>query len=232
MRLDAYLVETYHFRSRGRAKQAVLNGYVKVNGNVIKKSAKDVSTGDDVDVAGGMDKPAGYFKLKSIQEHIELIHEGDHVLDLGSSAGGFLTFASEIAKCVKGIEFSRIFRSELGKIAFEHENVSVIFGDAFKISLDELSAGPVDVILSDLTLEPSDSLEVLERVLPLLKDEGRLLQVIKIKDRGNRKPVLRQIGLMGITIIDVLESRKEEIYIIGVKASEIADDGELENRKR
>ncbi len=221
MRLDAYLVETDHFSSRGRAKQALLNGYIKVNDNIIRKPAKDVSTDDNVDVAGGMDRPAGYFKLEEIQEHIGLIRKGDYVLDLGSSAGGFLTFASGIAKYVKGIEFSHVFRSELDKIDFENDNVSMIFGDVFTIPLNELSVVPVDVILSDLTLEPFDSLEVLERVLPLLKDGGKLLQVIKIKDRGNRKPLLKQMESMGLNIIDVLESKKEEIYIIAVKSSGI-----------
>lgn len=228
MRLDAYLVDTGHFKSRGRAKQAILKGYVKVNGNIVRKPAKDVSTDDEIDVAGGMDRPVGYFKLKGIQEHTGVIKEGDMVLDLGSSAGGFLTFASGIAKTVKGIEFSKDFRSELGKVSFENKNVSVIFGDVFKIPLNELSPEKVDVILSDLTLEPSDSLKALERVLPLLKDGGRLLQVIKIKDRENRKPILGQIESMGLTIIDVLESKKEEIYII---ASKVGTDGEQEHNE-
>ena len=226
MRLDAYLVETNHFKSRGRAKQAMLKGYVKVNGNIVRKPSRDVSTDDNIDVAEGMDKPAGYFKLKGIQEQTEVIKEGDHVLDLGSSAGGFLTFASGIAKSVRGIEFSKDFRTELGKVSFENENVSVIFGDVFKIPLNELSPQKVDVILSDLTLEPSDSLEALERVLPLLKGGGRLLQVIKIKNRENRKPILGQIESMGLTIIDVLESEKEEIYII---ARKVGTDGENEH---
>ena len=222
MRLDAYLVDTGDFKSRGRAKQAILNGYVKVNGNITTKSSKDVSTDDDIDVAQGMDKPAGYLKLKGIQEHTEVIQKGDNVLDIGSSAGGFLIFASEIAKSVKGLEFSRDFRSELAKVAFENDNVSVTFGDVFNIPFDELSPEPVDVILSDLTLEPVDSLKALERILPLLKEGGKLLQVIKIKNRENRKPILSHVESMGLTIIDVLESKKEEIYII---ASKVATDG-------
>ena len=226
MRLDAYLVETDHFKSRGRAKQAIIKGYVKINGNIVRKPARYVSSDDNIDVAEGMDKPVGYFKLKGIQEQTKVIKEGDHVLDLGSSAGGFLTFAAGIAKSVRGIEFSKDFRSELGSVSFENENVSVIFGDVFKIPLSELSSEPVDVILSDLTLEPSDSLEALERVLPLLKDGGRLLQVIKIKDRENRKPVLHRIESMELNIIDVLESEKEEIYII---ASKVGTDGEKEH---
>ncbi|MDO9516663.1 MAG: S4 domain-containing protein [Methanosarcinaceae archaeon] len=226
MRLDAYLVDTGHFKSRGRAKQAIIKGFVKINGNIARKPARDVSTDDNIDVTEGMDKPAGYFKLEYIQEQTEVIKEGDHVLDLGSSAGGFLTFASGIARSVRGIEFSKDFRPELGKVSFENENVSVIFGDVFKIPLSELSSEPFDVILSDLTLEPADSLEALERVMPLLKDGGRLLQVIKIKNRENRKPILSQIESMGLTITDVLESEKEEIYIV---ASKMRTDGEKEH---
>ncbi|MCL7411636.1 MAG: S4 domain-containing protein [Methanosarcinaceae archaeon] len=223
MRLDAYLVDTGHFKSRGRAKQAIIKGYVKINGNIARKPARDVLTDDSIDVTEGMDKPAGYFKLKGIQEQTEVIKEGDHVLDLGSSVGGFLTFAAGIAKSVKGIEFSKDFRSELGNVSFENQNVSVIFGDVFKIPLSELSSEPFDVILSDLTLEPTDSLEALERMMPLLKDGGRLLQVIKIKNRENRKPILSQIESMGLTITDVLESKKEEIYIV---ASKMGTNGE------
>jgi len=217
MRLDAYLVETDHFRSRGRAKKAILGGHVKINGTIVKKPSKDVSFEDDVEVAEGLDKPAGYFKLKRIQEETGLIHENDNVLDLGSSAGGFLLFASGIAGYVKGIEFSQQFRSELGRMAFENDRISVMFGDVFTVPLEEMSPTPVDVILSDMTLEPDDALKALERVLPLLKDGGRLLQVIKIQDRQNRKPILSQVESLGLKIHKVLESKKEEIYIIASK---------------
>ena len=214
MRLDAYLVEIDHFKSRTRAKKAILDGQVKINGAIVKKASKDVSIEDIVEVAEGLDKPAGYFKLKHIQEETGLIQKGDNVLDLGSSAGGFLLFASEVADNVKGIEFSRHFRSELGRLAFENDRISVMFGDVFTVPLGTMSPEPVDVILSDMTLDPSDALKALERVLPLLKEGGRLLQVIKIKNRQNRKPILGRIESMGLEIVNVLESEKEEIYII------------------
>jgi 23S rRNA (cytidine1920-2'-O)/16S rRNA (cytidine1409-2'-O)-methyltransferase len=219
MRLDAYLVETDHFKSRARAKKAILDGHVKINGSIVTKVSKDVSVEDIIEVAEGLDKPAGYFKLKRIQEETGLIHEGDHVLDLGSSAGGFLLFASEIADNVKGMELSRQFRSELGRLAFENDRISVMFGDVFTVPLGTMSPKPVDVILSDMTLEPPDSLKALERVLPLLKEGGRLLQVIKIKNRQNRKPILGRIESMGVEIIHVMESEKEEIYIVAQKTS-------------
>ncbi|MDR7664618.1 S4 domain-containing protein [Methanosarcina sp. Z-7115] len=217
MRLDAYLVEMGHFKSRGRAKTAILAGNVKVNGTAVTKASKDVSTDDVIEVAEGLDQPQGYFKLQLVQKESGILKPGDRVLDLGSSAGGFLLFASEIAGHVKGIEFSRDFRSELGKIVYERENVEVMFGDAFTVPLNILSEDPVDVILSDMTMEPENSIKALSRVLPLLKEGGKLLQVIKIQKKKNPKPILNRIENLGLEIQQVIKSEKQEIYVVARK---------------
>jgi len=217
MRLDAYIVDMGYFKSRGRAKTAILAGSVKVNGDVVKKVSRDVASDDEIEVAEGLDRPQGYFKLKRIQEESEILQPGDRVLDLGSSAGGFILFASEIVGHVKGIEFSRDFRSELGKIAFERENVEVMFGDVFTVPLKTLSEEPVDVILSDMTLEPQDAIKALAWVLPLLKENGKLLQVIKLPQKKNPKPTLSKIEDLGLEILQVISSKKQEIYVIARK---------------
>ncbi|KKG16747.1 cell division protein FtsJ [Methanosarcina sp. 2.H.T.1A.6] len=217
MRLDSYLVDMGHFKSRGRAKTAIHEGNVKVNGTVVTKVSRDVSIDDVIEVAEGLDQPQGYFKLRFIQEESGVLKPEDRVLDLGSSAGGFLLFASEIVDHIKGIEFSRDFRSELGKIAYERENVEVIFGDVFTIPLKELSEEPVDVILSDMTLEPENSIKALARVLPLLKEGGRLLQVIKTGKKKNPRPVLSKIENLGLEIQQVINSEKQEVYVVARK---------------
>ena len=217
MRLDAYLVDMGYFKSRGRAKTAIQEGNVKVNSIPVTKVSRDVSTEDTIEVAEGLDQPQGYFKLKFIQEESGILKPGDNVLDLGSSAGGFLLFASEIAGHVKGIEFSRNFRSELGKIAYERENVEIMFGDVFTVPLGEISREPVDVILSDMTLEPEDSIKALSRVLSLLKEGGKLLQVIKIPKKKNPKPIVSKIENLGLEVQQVISSEKQEIYVIARK---------------
>lgn len=217
MRLDTYLVDMGYFSSRARAKDAIIRGNVRVGGNVVTKPSKDVSTYLLIEVVEGLDMPKGYFKLKLIQEASGIICEGDTVLDLGSSAGGFLLYASKIAEKIQGIEYSKDFHAELSKITDEHENVSVKFGDVFTLPLYEMSSEKVDVILSDMTLEPADSLVALKRVLPLLKEGGKLLQVIKIKKRESREPFLSKIEAMGIEILQVIEPEKQEIYVIGHK---------------
>ncbi|VVB84446.1 Fibrillarin-like rRNA/tRNA 2'-O-methyltransferase [uncultured archaeon] len=214
MRLDSYLVEIGNLGSRGRAKRAVTDGHVTVNGTVIMKPSYDVAYSDSIEVTGDMDKPGGYWKLKEIQEKTGIIKNGDSVLDIGSSAGGFLLFASEIASLVHGIEFSREFRTELGKIAHEHPNVTVEFGDVFTMEFEKET---FDVLLMDITADPLSSIKALENALPALKRGGFLMQVMKLPKKREIEPILTKLPSLGLGIIDVLEPEKKEAYVIARK---------------
>ncbi|MCZ7362854.1 MAG: S4 domain-containing protein [Candidatus Methanoperedens sp.] len=213
MRLDSYLVEIGDLGSRGRAKRAIAQGQVIVNGKVITKPSYDVAYSDDIEITEGLDKPAGYWKLKEIQEKTGIIRKGDCVLDIGSSAGGFILFASEIASCVHGIEFSHEFRSELGKLAHERPNVTVEFGDV----LMPFEKEKFDVLLMDITVSPLSSMIALENVLPALKSGGMLMQVLKLSKKGDGEPIIGKLSTLGLEIIDVLEPEKKEAYIVARK---------------
>ena len=76
--------------------------------------------------------------------------------------------------------------------------MEVMFGDVFTVPLKTLSEEPFDVILSDMTLEPQDSIKALARLLPLLKENGKLLQVIKMPKKKNPKPTLSKIENLGL----------------------------------
>jgi 23S rRNA (cytidine1920-2'-O)/16S rRNA (cytidine1409-2'-O)-methyltransferase len=214
MRLDSYLVGKGNLSSRGRAKRAIIEGYVKVNEKVINKPSHDVAYSDRIEITGDLDKPAGYFKLKEIQEKTNIIKKGDNVLDIGSSAGGFLLFASEIASHVHGIEFSREFLPELERLTQQRPNITVEFGDAFAMPFE---SGKFDVLLLDITANPLSSLKALENVLTSLKSKGLLLLVLKLLKEGNRDPILAKLSSLGLEIIQMLESEKKEAYIIARK---------------
>ncbi len=214
MRLDSYLVEIGNFSSRGRAKRAIIEGHVRVNDRVITKPSHDVAYSDKVETTEGMNKPAGYWKLKEIQEKANIIKKGDIVLDIGSSAGGFILFASEIASQVHGIEFSREFRSELGRIAHERPNVTVDFGDVFTMPFEKEK---FDVLLMDITASPLSSIKALENVLAALKKGGMLLQVLKLPKERDREPILNKLSSLGLEIIEIMEPQKKEAYIIARK---------------
>jgi 23S rRNA (cytidine1920-2'-O)/16S rRNA (cytidine1409-2'-O)-methyltransferase len=215
MRLDSYLVEMGDLGSRGRAKRAIINGHVMVNGKVVIKPSYDVAYSDDIEITEGMDKPAGYWKLREIQEKTYLIKPGDRVLDIGSSAGGFLLFASEIASSVHGVEFSHHFRSELGKIAHERPNVTVGFGDVFVMPFEKEK---FDVLLIDITVSPLSSIKALENALTALKCGGMLMLVLKLPGKRDREPIIRKLSSQGLDIIEILEPEKEEVYIIARKS--------------
>ncbi|HEY9206862.1 MAG TPA: S4 domain-containing protein [Candidatus Methanoperedens sp.] len=214
MRLDSYLVEIGNLGSRGRAKRAIIGGHVKVNGKVILKPSYDVAYSDNIEITEGLDKPAGYWKLKDIQEKTNLIRKGDTVLDIGSSAGGFIMFASGIASQVHGIEFSREFRTGLGRLAHELANVTVEFGDVFTMPFEKEK---FDVLLMDITVSPLSSIKALENALPAIKRGGCILLVLKLPKERDREPILRKLSSLGLNIIEILEPPKKEAYIIARK---------------
>ncbi len=214
MRLDSYLVEIGNLGSRGRAKRAIIEGYVKVNDRVITKPSYDVAYSDNVEMTEGLDKPAGYWKLKEIQEKTALIKKWDNVLDIGSSAGGFLLFASEIASHVHGIEFSREFRRELKRLAHERPNITVESGDVFTMPFE---SAKFDVVLMDITASPLSSIKALENALPALKRGGMLLQVLKLSKERDREPIVKKLSSLGLEIIEIMEPLKKEAYIIARK---------------
>ena len=213
MRLDEYLVEEGLLASRSRAKRFIHRGLVKLNGEVVTKPSKQVKPGATVEIAEE-DRPEGYFKLKGIQERSGILKPGDRVLDIGSSAGGFLMYASGIAGEIVGIEYSEEFREPLEAVVEEHPNVRVIFGDAFSMDLAPL--GEFDVILNDMTVEPAMSVEILSRFLPLVKEGGRVLQVLKLDKISDLEPFLKLLESKGLEIVHVIKPEKREAYIIAI----------------
>ncbi|HYA60678.1 MAG TPA: SAM-dependent methyltransferase [Candidatus Acidoferrum sp.] len=216
MRLDSYLVKNGFTSSRTRAKWAVKNGLVRINGEISIKPSLNVKFEDKVIVSKSANKPVGYWKLKKLQEEFNLIRPDDVVLDIGSSAGGFLLCASEIAKRVYGIEFSLEFRCLLNSIEEESEGrIKVIYGDAFSFDFKKELQECVDLILNDVTTEPEESFKVLERSVDVLKGGGRVLQVFKMKTEDMRiGGLIERLTAMGLKILYSTTSGKDEHYIV------------------
>lgn len=211
MRIDEYLVSEGLLASRNRAKRYIHRGLVKMNGEIVTKPAKPVKPGATIEIAEE-DRPEGYFKLKGIQEESGILRPGDRVLDIGSSAGGFLIYAAGIAGEIVGIEYSEDFREPLEQVTEDYSKVNVVFGDAF--TMDVFTLGEIDVILNDMTVEPSVSIEIVSRFLPLLKPGGRVLQVLKLDKITDIEPFLKLLSLKGLDIVQVIKPEKKEAYVI------------------
>lgn len=207
MRIDKLLVLKGYFSTRQKAKEAIRRGFVIVNGKIAKKPSLDVNPDAEI-VILQEEKPRGYWKLKELDEEWNII-KGDYVvLDLGSSAGGFLLYASEKARKVYGIEYSREFEKELKRIESSRDNVKIFIDDAFKFDLSKLE--PLDLILSDLTLEPISALKATLRFVPILKPKGKILFVMKT---GLRE---EELDFKNLKILKVKDSRdlKERYYLL------------------
>lgn len=215
MRLDEYLVNEGLISSRNRARHYVERGLVKVNGVTVTKPSKKVEYGSRIEIIAE-DRPEGYFKLKGIQEQSGILQQGDAVLDIGSSAGGFLLYASPVVDRVTGIEFSEEFRRPLEAVQKECPNVTVVFADAFTMDVSTLETR-FDVILNDMTVEPSASIEILSRFLPLLKKGGKVMQVLKLGDLENHASLIGSLEDKGLTVERVIEPEKREIYVVAIK---------------
>lgn len=211
MRLDHLLVTRKLFTTRQKAKDAIKRGHVLVDGEVVTKPAMEIDPSSEVELAE-VERPKGYWKLQKIDFQWDLINEGDVVLDLGSSSGGFARYASQKAARVYGIEFGKDFEQELRELEEQIDNVKIFMGDAFTFDLSTLE--PVDLILSDLTLKGESALKALQHFLPILKPRGKILFVYKtgVKEDKNT-PSFENSGL---EIVDKIKSpeKKETYYLL------------------
>lgn len=205
MRLDVLLVKKGYFKSRNRAKIAIARGLVIVDGKIAKKPSMEVSP--EVEILVIDDKPAGYWKLKDLDEKFKIFRGDEVVLDLGSSAGGFLLYASEKAKFVYGIELSREFESTLKEIEKEKRNVKVFIDNVFSFDIEKIE--PVDLILNDLTLEFESSMLALSRFLPKLKKGGKIFFVCK-----DCRAEFRDFEILGF---EISKRKRESYYLLRLK---------------
>ena len=92
MRLDSYLTEHEYYESRTRARRAVEEGCVSVNGKLVRKPAFEVSETDRIEAAAD---PVPYvsrgaFKLAYALEQFRIdLSRAAVALDVGASSGGF-----------------------------------------------------------------------------------------------------------------------------------------------
>jgi 23S rRNA (cytidine1920-2'-O)/16S rRNA (cytidine1409-2'-O)-methyltransferase len=90
-RLDAYLAETNRSESREKARREIIAGWVKVNGETIRKPAFMVRGEEEISVQrpGGIFVSRGGEKLDFALNRFQINLTGKIAADLGASTGGF-----------------------------------------------------------------------------------------------------------------------------------------------
>lgn len=107
MRLDQLLFQKGYFESRQKARYAIQNGLVKVNGKTITKVSLDCSPDNLIEVIKGENEyvSRGGQKLLKAIETFEIALTEKVILDVGASTGGFTDCALQHgAKLVYAID--------------------------------------------------------------------------------------------------------------------------------
>ena len=218
MRLDQFLVKNKLVTSRMKAKRAIRRGLVRVNKKIVLDPSYDVKDSSLVEVDKLADMPEGYWKLMEVERVLKscIVKEGDRVLDVGSSAGGFVHFSlMRGAEYVVGLEYSKKFSRQLKEIEDSYNTFSFIMANAFYFPLKDLSKS-FDIVLVDLTVEPEGTLKVLE----YLGSEcvKNIFLSIKIGKRRDVDALKREIGerceRYGYSIVNIIKLEKSEFHAI------------------
>jgi 23S rRNA (cytidine1920-2'-O)/16S rRNA (cytidine1409-2'-O)-methyltransferase len=219
-RLDVWLVESGQFSSRQAAKRAIKDGNVIVDGHSCKPS-KQISGNESVQVLiDHTDVPKGFEKLKMIDdaEGGNLVTPSCIALDIGSSAGGFLTYLNHKGAKATGIEISNRFTKELHNLVDSNPNLSVLFADAFELEPTSIfNEESLDLLLIDVTTDPIGTLRLVSIYSSLLKKRGRLVAAFKIEKRTNNVlQVIESVQRMGFENVKdiILDDARQEVHII------------------
>ncbi len=91
MRIDTELVKRGLFLSRQKAKEAITDGYVTLNGNICSKPSFDVNENDTIEISENVMSYVGRggLKLEKIIDKNSMKLEGKICMDIGASTGGF-----------------------------------------------------------------------------------------------------------------------------------------------
>lgn len=187
VRLDVRVHELMPQYSRRQIQSWIMQGRVRVDGQVVTKAGVQVAT--DVEVSVDIQEPkyvsrAG-FKLEKALDHFGIDVKDLVVLDAGLSTGGFTDcLLARGARCVYGVDvgYGQVhekIRNDPRVIVMERTNLRDLRDVGQKVDL-------VTLDLSFISL-----LKVMDAVCAVLKDGGVLVALIKPQFEAQRHEVGR-----------------------------------------
>jgi len=174
MRLDILITEKKLVKSRSVASDLIKKGLVKVNGEIITKTAKEVLEDTVIEI---LEQPKyvgrGGLKLEKALEEFQINPEGLIVLDVGSSTGGF-------TDCLLQKGAKKVYALDVGTDQLDlslKNDPRVISMEKTDIRDIKTLPDKIDMVVIDVSFI---SLEmILESVKNLLKTKGKIIALIK-----------------------------------------------------
>lgn len=175
-RLDNYLVRNNIFESRQKAKYAISNGNVYVNGIQETKSSKTVGEKDKIEIKGETLPyvSRGGLKLEKAIKQFKILLKDKICIDIGASTGGF-------TDCMLQSGAQKVYAIDVGTNQLDEKiknNNKVINMEKTNIrDLDSNSIEKADFIGTDVSFISIKY--VLPKIYELLKIKGIAVVLIK-----------------------------------------------------
>ena len=177
VRLDRLIVERGLVASRPRAERLITDHGVKVDGKDIRKPGKKVDSNASIELLGE-DHPwvsRGALKLIAALDHFSVSVEGQNILDLGASTGGFTVVC--LARGAALVHAVDVGTDQLVDSLRQHPQVRDLQKTHLKdLSSEVLTPAPEGVVidLSFISLE-----HVWPRLTPWLAPSGWGIALVK-----------------------------------------------------
>ena len=177
-RLDKFLVDRNYFTSRGKARDAILQKTVQVNGTIAEKPAKEIDENSTIEIINVFNRyvSRGGLKLEKAIQDFALDLSGKKVLDIGASTGGF-------SDCALQHGAQRCYAVDVGKEQLHpslKENSHIISmeeKDFRDLTPKDVHFEQFDFIVADVSFISLTCL--LPYFSPFLAENGQLVLLIK-----------------------------------------------------
>lgn len=224
-RIDLLLVKSGKVPSREKARQLIMSGNVYVNYKIIDKPGKQVPF-DSVIIINQRDCPyvsRGGLKLEKAIKHFNIDLKGKIAIDVGASTGGF-------TDCLLQHGASFVYAIDVGygqlDLKLRNDNrVLVMERTNIRYVKPELFDNKADIVTIDVSFISLD--KVLPPIIPLMKENGQIIALIKPQFEAGRKyvckggvvkdPIIHQAVIKNIVEI----SKKFELSTRGITYSPI-----------
>lgn len=153
MRLDLYLTENNYFDSRNKAKNAIENNRVTVNGKSVTKSSFDINENDLVELIESDEYEyvgRGGLKLEHALKTFCVSVNGKVCVDIGASTGGF-------TECLLINGAKRVYAIDSGKdqladkLLCNERVVSIEGFNARNLTLNDIGGDAAELIVMDVS---------------------------------------------------------------------------------
>jgi 23S rRNA (cytidine1920-2'-O)/16S rRNA (cytidine1409-2'-O)-methyltransferase len=224
LRLDAELFRRKLVRSRESGSQLIVDGFVSVNGIIIKKPASQVDQGSSIVilerensyVSRGGEKLAGAFAGFNMSDL-----SGRRALDAGASTGGFTDVLLRMG--VQDVVAVDVGYGQLDWTLQNHPQVKVLDRQNIRTLTSEVIGHKVDLVVADLSF--ISLTVVISSLIELSQEEADFFLMVKPqfevgRENLGRGGVVKDQNLRKMAIEKVAEAAfKEGLGVMGVVAS-------------